>query len=68
MTGFFDSLNALSKAKRPDITEKDFYIHALLREISSDSYLAENLILKGGTCLIKAYLGYYRFSEDADFT
>ncbi|HEC81139.1 MAG TPA: nucleotidyl transferase AbiEii/AbiGii toxin family protein, partial [Thermoplasmatales archaeon] len=23
---------------------------------------------KGGTCLIKSYLGYYRFSEDIDFT
>jgi predicted nucleotidyltransferase component of viral defense system len=25
-------------------------------------------LFKGGTCLIKGFLGYYRFSEDIDFT
>jgi len=33
-----------------------------------DEYLVNNLAFKGGTCLIKAFLGYYRFSEDIDFT
>ena len=68
MKGFFEKLNALGKVKRSDIIEKDFHLHRLLSQISKDSYLKENLIFKGGTCLIKAYLNYYRFSEDLDFT
>ncbi|GAH94967.1 unnamed protein product, partial [marine sediment metagenome] len=27
-----------------------------------------NFLFKGGSCLITCYLGYYRFSEDIDFT
>jgi len=65
---FFEKLNALRKPKRNDIIEKDYHLHRLLHEISQDDYLRENLIFKGGTCLLKAYLGYYRFSEDIDFT
>lgn len=36
--------------------------------MSHDDYLKGKLVFKGGTCLVKAYLGYYRFSEDIDFT
>ena len=68
MKDFFERLNALRKPNRSDIIEKDFHLHRLLYEISQDDYLKENLIFKGGTCLLKAYLGYYRFSEDIDFT
>ena len=32
------------------------------------SSFKENYAFKGGTCLTKCYLGYYRFSEDLDFT
>lgn len=31
-------------------------------------YFKDNYAFKGGTCLTKCYLGYYRFSEDLDFT
>jgi len=51
-----------------DLVEKDLLLHLLLKRISNNEYLRENLIFKGGTCLIKAYFGYYRFSEDLDFT
>ncbi|MFQ6107889.1 MAG: nucleotidyl transferase AbiEii/AbiGii toxin family protein [Thermoplasmata archaeon] len=68
MKDFFQMLNALGRPKRSDIIEKDFHIHRLLHAISEDDYLRENLAFKGGTCLIKAYLGFYRFSEDIDFT
>jgi predicted nucleotidyltransferase component of viral defense system len=27
----------------------------------------KNFLFKGGTCLMKNYLGYFRFSEDVDF-
>jgi len=50
------------------LLEKDLQLHRLLLAISKDKYLSENLVFKGGTCLIKCYLGYYRFSEDLDFT
>jgi hypothetical protein len=35
---------------------------------SGDRFFATNLLFKGGTCLIKSYFGYMRFSEDIDFT
>ncbi|NJE12928.1 nucleotidyl transferase AbiEii/AbiGii toxin family protein [Thermococcus sp. LS2] len=34
----------------------------------SNEYLSTNYLFKGGTCLIKCYPGYYRFSVDLDFT
>lgn len=48
--------------------EKDLYLQALLVELSKSEYFSENFVFKGGTCLTKAYFGYYRFSEDLDFT
>ncbi|MFH1637826.1 MAG: nucleotidyl transferase AbiEii/AbiGii toxin family protein [Candidatus Woesearchaeota archaeon] len=50
------------------LLEKDIILHKLLCMISDNGYLRENLVFKGGTCLIKCYLGYFRFSEDLDFT
>ena len=40
----------------------------MLHEFAKDDWFGENLLFKGGTCLIKAYLDYHRFSEDLDFT
>ncbi|MBU4032732.1 MAG: nucleotidyl transferase AbiEii/AbiGii toxin family protein, partial [Candidatus Thermoplasmatota archaeon] len=68
MKEFFEALNTKANIKRTDIIEKDFHLHRLLYEISTDDYLKDNLVFKGGTCLIKTYLDYYRFSEDIDFT
>lgn len=68
MKDFFQKLNALGKPKRTDIIEKDYHLQRLLYHISQKDYLRDNLVFKGGTCLIKAYNGYYRFSEDIDFT
>lgn len=65
---FFAKLNKLVEPGRKDIVEKDFHLHRLLSRISRDEYLKENFVFKGGTCLIKAYTGYYRFSEDIDLT
>lgn len=48
--------------------EKDLYLQGLLIELSKSEYFSENFVFKGGTCLTKAYFGYYRFSEDLDFT
>jgi predicted nucleotidyltransferase component of viral defense system len=43
-------------------------LHRLLIELSSNKDFFENYAFKGGTCLMKCYLNYYRFSEDLDFT
>ena len=68
MKDFFERLNTIGQPKRNDIIEKDYHLHRLLDQISKDEYLRNNLIFKGGTCLMKGYTGYYRFSEDIDFT
>lgn len=66
---FAESLktNSLIKNLPVDLLEKDIWITYILREtrsLSDSKYLA----FRGGTCLVKAYLGYYRFSEDIDLT
>ncbi len=46
------------------LLEKDFYLTIILMHLSQVDH---GLIFKGGTCLNKCYLGYYRLSEDLDF-
>ena len=48
------------------LIEKDYYCSLLLKEIfqSKDCFLT----LKGGTLLNKAHIGFYRLSEDLDFS
>jgi predicted nucleotidyltransferase component of viral defense system len=65
---FFERLISLGRPKRRDIVEKDYHLQRLLHEFAKEDWLRENLLFKGGTCLIKAYLDYHRFSEDLDFT
>ncbi len=55
-----------SKTKfSPKLLEKDYYLTRILHKISEKKI--ENLVFKGGTCLNKCYLGFYRLSEDLDF-
>jgi predicted nucleotidyltransferase component of viral defense system len=64
-------INDIGKAlnyKRTDLIEKDLILQQLLSDLYSDTFFPKNFIFKGGTCLIKAYVGYFRFSEDIDFT
>lgn len=53
---------------RESMIEKDLVLHQLLLDLSKNEFFRENFVFKGGTCLIKSYLGYFRFSEDVDFT
>lgn len=53
---------------KPSLIEKDLIIHRLLKEICSSGHFAKNYLFKGGSCLVKCYFGYYRFSVDLDFT
>jgi predicted nucleotidyltransferase component of viral defense system len=66
--GFIDQVSQDIKYTHKEIVEKDLYLHDLLSNLFSDQYFKENFLFKGGTCLVKCYLGYYRFSEDIDFT
>ncbi len=38
-----------------------------MKEISA-SQIGKNYLFKGGSCLVKCYFGYYRFTVDLDFT
>ena len=68
MKEFFERVRELGNAPRADLIEKDYHIHRILRGVSQNDYLRSSYLFKGGTCLAKAYLGYYRFSVDVDFT
>lgn len=64
------SLEALITANHRDtgfsdvLLEKDYYLTIFLLKLAAISH---GLVFKGGTCLNKCYLGYYRLSEDLDF-
>lgn len=50
----------------PGLIEKDYFCSVLLNWISSQDI--GKLTFKGGTLLAKAHAGFYRLSEDLDFT
>ena len=54
--------------ERQELVEKDLTLQKILQELVKNKAFKEDFAFKGGTCLIKCYLGYYRFSEDLDFT
>lgn len=68
MKKLIDYLSAELKIKNKVLLEKDSLLQALLVELLQDKFFQENFVFKGGTCLTKCYFGYYRFSEDLDFT
>jgi predicted nucleotidyltransferase component of viral defense system len=49
----------------PVLLEKDYHLTRILHKIAGKNM--PNLVFKGGTCLNKCYLGFYRLSEDLDF-
>lgn len=51
---------------RMDLIEKDFYCSLVLDYLYAN--FQGSLIFKGGTCLNKVHVGFYRLSEDLDFT
>jgi predicted nucleotidyltransferase component of viral defense system len=65
---FIDEASRVLKIERKDLIEKDMILHEILTDLSKDRFFSGSFLFKGGTCLIKHYLGYYRFSEDIDFT
>ncbi|MHB8602324.1 MAG: nucleotidyl transferase AbiEii/AbiGii toxin family protein [Nitrosotalea sp.] len=65
---FIERISSDLKILRKDMIEKDLLLHRILLDLSKDKFFSKNFIFKGGTCLAKHYLGYFRFSEDIDFT
>lgn len=68
MSNFVDRISSIEGIQRKEMIEKDILLHQILLDLSSQKFISENFLFKGGTCLIKNYLGYFRFSEDIDFT
>lgn len=68
MKKLIDYLSSELKIANTVLLEKDIILHKLLGELWQDAFFASHFVFKGGTCVTKCYLGYYRFSEDLDFT
>ncbi len=51
---------------RTGLVEKDYYLSLIL--LYFNNYDNNELIFKGGSCLNKVHLDFYRLSEDLDFT
>lgn len=51
---------------QPNLIEKDYFCSMILNYLQNQSI--DSLVFKGGTLLAKAYAGFYRLSEDLDFT
>ncbi len=48
------------------LIEKDYFCTVLLQYLARGA--GSDLVFKGGTCLAKVHAGFYRLSEDLDFT
>ncbi|MCF7861846.1 nucleotidyl transferase AbiEii/AbiGii toxin family protein [Candidatus Woesearchaeota archaeon] len=56
------------RIENKSLIEKDIILHKLLSYLAGIEYFRDNFVFKGGTCLTKCYYGYFRFSEDLDFS
>ena len=65
---FIDYIGDKLGIEKRDLIEKDILLQMLLNELIKNKDFKDNFTFKGGTCLIKNYFGYFRFSEDLDFT
>ncbi|RLE87589.1 MAG: hypothetical protein DRN04_18010 [Thermoprotei archaeon] len=57
-----------TKINKPLLIEKDILLHTLLYRLSRNKEFRNEYLFKGGSCLVKCYFDYYRFSIDLDFT
>ena len=67
LSEFVEFVVEKSGVRDSSLVKRDILIHRILKDVFS-SCLADNYLFKGGSCLVKCYLGYYRFSVDLDFT
>ena len=50
----------------PELIEKDYYCSVILQALFANP--SHDLVFKGGTLLNKVHVGFYRLSEDLDFS
>lgn len=67
LSEFVEFVATKSGIRKPSLVEKDILLHKILTEVA-ESGLGDKYLFKGGSCLVKCYFGYYRFSVDLDFT
>ena len=67
MKELIDFLSGRLDIANKQLVEKDIILHRILLRLMKTPFKKE-FAFKGGTCITKCYLGYYRFSEDLDFT
>nr|WP_240912126.1 nucleotidyl transferase AbiEii/AbiGii toxin family protein [Thermococcus sp. M39] len=67
LSEFVEFVVEKSNIRNSSLVKRDILIHRILKDIFSSS-LRDSYLFKGGSCLVKCYLGYYRFSVDLDFT
>lgn len=68
LRAFVPALSGKLRLEDQGLLERDVRLHLLLGGLAGDKTIGKDLVFKGGTCLIKCYFGYWRFSEDLDFT
>jgi predicted nucleotidyltransferase component of viral defense system len=68
LRAFVPALSGKLNLEDQALLERDIRLHLLLGGLARDKTVGRNLVFKGGTCLIKCHFGYWRFSEDLDFT
>ena len=68
LSEFITFIAERSGVEKTKLIEQDIVIHGILKRVYASTYFSENYVLKGGSCLVKCYFGYYRFSVDLDFT
>ncbi|MFH1915944.1 MAG: nucleotidyl transferase AbiEii/AbiGii toxin family protein [Nanoarchaeota archaeon] len=67
MKELIDYLSGRLNNANKQLLEKDIILHRILLRLMQTQFRRE-FAFKGGTCLTKCYFGYFRFSEDIDFT
>lgn len=68
LSEFIGFVSSKARVNKPLLIEQDILIHRLLDTINTSPPFTGNYLFKGGSCLVKCYFGYYRFSVDLDFT
>jgi len=68
LSEFISFVAEKSGVEKANLIESDILMHRILKLIYSSPHFMENYLFKGGSCLVKCYFGYYRFSIDLDFT
>lgn len=66
LSEFISFISEKTGVKNTSLIEKDLLLYRILKRLNSE--VGKDYLFKGGSCLIKCYFGYYRFSVDLDFT